>query len=108
MGKEMDSVGACLTCWLKDGGQRVGMALPRVILKRQKSIKRQPHHVISLSTILYTYQSNEALQKSLRVIGHAGHAEKTMFEIANQSYKMVETLLVEVNARANRAVDYLL
>jgi hypothetical protein len=31
MGKEMDSVGACLTCWLKDGGQRVGMALPRVI-----------------------------------------------------------------------------
>ena len=33
MGKETDSVGACLTGWLKDGGQRVAMALPRVILQ---------------------------------------------------------------------------
>ena len=68
MGKEMDGVGACLTCWLKDGGQRVGMALPRVILKRQKFYQAPApsRDISSESPLQCTYQSHEALQKTSR------------------------------------------
>jgi hypothetical protein len=105
MGKETDSVGACLTCWLKDGGQRVGMALPRVIPQALEVYQEAPASSRDISAVVMEphtrfrpYRSNEALQKLLHIIGHAG---KRMFEITNQPHKVVETLPFEVNVGAN-------